>query len=104
MVMYACGVRRLGKQGVLMTQPQSIWLSDYDSSQELNSGRGGGSVMNGDATVFVVDDDAAARKSVATLVGLKGLTAKQFSSAGEFLDQYDPTQKGCVVVDVRTDG
>ena len=60
--------------------------------------------MNSDATVFVVDDDRAARESVVALVTLKGLTAKGFSSADEFLSQYDPTQKGCLVVDVRMAG
>jgi FixJ family two-component response regulator len=60
--------------------------------------------MNSDATVFVVDDDAAARESVVALVTHKGLAAKGFSSAEEFLAQYDPTHKGCLVVDVRMAG
>ena len=56
------------------------------------------------ATVFVIDDDAAARESVMALVGLRGLQAAGFSSAGEFLAQYDPLHKGCIVVDVRIPG
>jgi two-component system, LuxR family, response regulator FixJ len=60
--------------------------------------------MNNDCTVFVVDDDAAARESVVALVGLKGLQARGFSSAEDFLAQYDPTQTGCVVADVRMSG
>jgi FixJ family two-component response regulator len=60
--------------------------------------------MNADATVFVVDDDPAARESVVALVALKGLNARGFGSAEEFLSQYDPSQKGCVVVDVRMAG
>jgi len=60
--------------------------------------------MNNDCTVFVVDDDAAARESVVALVGLKGLQARGFSSAEDFLAQYDPTQTGCVVADVRMAG
>ena len=38
------------------------------------------------------------------LVGLRGLKAVGFSSAEEFLAQYDPQQKGCIVVDVRIPG
>jgi two-component system, LuxR family, response regulator FixJ len=60
--------------------------------------------MNDDATVYVIDDDAAARESVVALVSLKGLKAQGFASAEEFLDQYDPTKKGCIVVDVRMSG
>jgi FixJ family two-component response regulator len=63
-----------------------------------------GLVMEANATVFVVDDDAAARESVMALVGLKGLTAKGFGSAEEFLRQYDEGQRGCLVVDVRMAG
>jgi FixJ family two-component response regulator len=60
--------------------------------------------MNDDSTVFVVDDDAGARESVVALVGQKGLRAEGFPSAEDFLNQYDPSRKGCVVVDVRMSG
>jgi FixJ family two-component response regulator len=63
-----------------------------------------GFLMDANATVFVVDDDAAARESVAALVSLKGLAAKGFASAEEFLRQYDDAQRGCLVVDVRMAG
>src|SRR3954453_9842780 len=60
--------------------------------------------MDNDSTVFVVDDDAGARESVMALVSLKGLHAEGFSSAEEFLAHYDPTRKGCVIIDVRMAG
>jgi two-component system response regulator FixJ len=60
--------------------------------------------MNPNATIYVVDDDAAARESVMALVSLKGLPAQGFSSAEEFLSQFDPSQAGCLVVDVRMAG
>lgn len=59
---------------------------------------------DGDATIFVVDDDQAARESVVALVGLKGLQAKGFASAEAFLSTFDPAAKGCLVVDVRMQG
>lgn len=60
--------------------------------------------MDGDATVFVVDDDDAARESVVALVGLKGQPAQGFASAEGFLSAFDPAKKGCLVVDVRMQG
>jgi two-component system, LuxR family, response regulator FixJ len=63
-----------------------------------------GNPMDANATVFVVDDDAAARESVIALVSLKGVPAKGFASAEEFLNQFDPGQTGCLVVDVRMSG
>lgn len=61
-------------------------------------------VMEGVSTVYVVDDDVVARESVVALVGRKGVSARGFSSAEDFLAQFDPTQPGCVVVDLRMAG
>jgi FixJ family two-component response regulator len=60
--------------------------------------------MSSNATIYVVDDDAAARESVIALISLKGLAARGFASAEEFLGQFDPAQPGCLVVDVRMSG
>jgi len=54
-----------------------------------------------EATVFVVDDDLAARQSVGTLVEAMGIKAEVFSSAEEFLAAYDESRPGCLVSDVR---
>ena len=56
------------------------------------------------ATVFIVDDDEAVRNSLRLLVKSVGLTASTFQSAQEFLDNYDPAQPGCLVLDVRMPG
>ena len=60
--------------------------------------------MDSNATVYVVDDDAAARESVLALVSLKGVRALGFASAEEFLSKYSPTMSGCLVTDVRMTG
>jgi FixJ family two-component response regulator len=60
--------------------------------------------MDENPTVFVIDDDQAARESVVALVSLRGLNAKAFASAEDFLQQFDPSQAGCIVVDVRMAG
>ena len=55
-------------------------------------------------TVFVVDDDPAARDSVAALVTAKGLAVESFESAEAFLASYDRSQGGCLIADLRMDG
>jgi two-component system response regulator FixJ len=60
--------------------------------------------MATESTVFIVDDDPAARDSVAAMVRSKGLPVVTYGSAEEFLAAYDPTRTGCLVVDVRMTG
>jgi FixJ family two-component response regulator len=60
--------------------------------------------MDTNSTVYVVDDDAAARESVMALVSVKGVPAKGFASAEEFLNHYDACLTGCLVADVRMSG
>jgi two-component system, LuxR family, response regulator FixJ len=52
-------------------------------------------------TVFVVDDDEGARKSVCALVESMGLRAEAFVSGEDFLDHYCQDQPGCLVTDLR---
>jgi two-component system response regulator FixJ len=54
--------------------------------------------------VYVVDDDEAVRDSLALLFESEGLAARAFASAGEFLEQFDSAQPGCIVADVRMPG
>lgn len=54
--------------------------------------------------VFVVDDDEAVRSSLRLLLKSVGLPATAYSSAQDFLANYDPQQPGCVVLDVRMPG
>jgi len=54
--------------------------------------------------IYVVDDDAAVRDSLTLLLRAVGLTGQAFSSATEFLQNYDPEQHGCLVADIRMPG
>jgi FixJ family two-component response regulator len=54
--------------------------------------------------VSIVDDDPAARDSVAALVRSKGVNVETFTSAEEFLSSFDVSRTGCLVVDVRMAG
>jgi len=60
--------------------------------------------MASQPTVYVVDDDPAARESVLALVKTKGVPAAGFSSAEEFLNAYSPDMIGALVLDVRMPG
>jgi len=55
-------------------------------------------------TVTIVDDDQGVLKSLARLVRAAGYAARTFSSAQEFLAQYDPAVPGCLVVDLLMPG
>ena len=59
--------------------------------------------MSDDAIVFIVDDDEAVRQSTAWLIESIGLKVNTFSSADEFLDNYN-NESGCIVMDVRMPG
>ena len=60
--------------------------------------------MSIEPIVFIVDDDPAARDSVAALVKSKGVQVRVFSSGEAFLASLDPALFGCVVADVRMTG
>lgn len=54
-----------------------------------------------DATVFIVDDDAAIRDALSLLISLKGLRAATFATAAHFLSVYDPRWRGCLLTDLK---
>ena len=60
--------------------------------------------MNTLATVFVVDDDAAVRKSLRMMLKAAGHVVETFSSANEFLAIFNPEIEGCIILDVTMPG
>ncbi len=60
--------------------------------------------MNREPTVVLVDDDTSVREALKWLIESVGLNVDTFSSAGEFLDSFDPRAHGCLVLDVRMPG
>lgn len=61
--------------------------------------------MSEDATtVFVVDDDPSALRSVSRLLRLTGFRVAEFGSAAEFLAQLQPGVAGCVITDLKMPG
>ena len=55
-------------------------------------------------TVFVIDDDPSALRSVCALLTAFGMTVKPFDSAEDFLADYDELQPGCLLLDVQLQG
>lgn len=55
-------------------------------------------------TIFIVDDDAPVRDSLALLLGLKGYAIRSFASAEDFLTACQPNWHGCLLLDIRMAG
>lgn len=55
-------------------------------------------------TVFVVEDDASVRDSLALFLGLSGYAVRMFADAESFLDAYRPDWRGCLLLDIRMPG
>jgi FixJ family two-component response regulator len=54
--------------------------------------------------VYVVDDDASIRDSLALMLGLAGYPTKLFADAESFMAAFSDTWTGCVVADLRLPG
>ncbi len=54
--------------------------------------------------VYLVDDDAAVRESLEALLAAAGFDPVAFGSAADFLDGFDPSDAGCILLDVRMPG
>lgn len=60
--------------------------------------------MESEPTVFVVDDDQEVRNAIQLLMESVGLKVVTFASAQNYLDDFDHTEQGCLVLDVRMAG
>jgi FixJ family two-component response regulator len=56
------------------------------------------------ATVYIVDDDESVRRSLRWLIESAHFAVETFASGEEFLDSYDPSQPGCLMLDIRMNG
>ncbi len=57
--------------------------------------------MDREQTVFIVDDDEGIRDGLSMLLSTVGQPCQAFASAAEFLEHYDPADRGCLVLDIR---
>jgi FixJ family two-component response regulator len=56
------------------------------------------------ATIFVIDDDASVRRSLARLFSSLGFKVTACASGEEFLHLLTPDMQGCVITDLRMGG
>lgn len=56
------------------------------------------------STVFLIDDDDRIRASLARALRKREFTVQSFASAEEFLDSYNLSQPGCLVLDYGMPG
>jgi len=54
-----------------------------------------------DPTVFIVDDAEEVRDAIELLMQSVGLDAQGYASAQDYLDQFDASRPGCMVLDIR---
>lgn len=57
--------------------------------------------MDREQTVFIVDDDEGIREGLGMLLETVGQPYESVGSAVEFLENYDPDKRGCLVLDIR---
>ncbi|MEE9352043.1 MAG: response regulator [Thiotrichaceae bacterium] len=60
--------------------------------------------MSEPITVFIVDDEEAVRDSLKMLIESVGLVAETYDSAQSYLQAFDPSRHGCLILDVRMRG
>lgn len=54
-----------------------------------------------DATVHIVDDDQAVRKSLKLLIRSAGLNPQEYEDGHDFLERYRPSKPECLLLDLR---
>jgi len=60
--------------------------------------------MSDEPVVYIVDDDQAVRMALEVLVKSMHLGVETYGSAEEFLANWDPMLRGCLLLDVRMPG
>jgi FixJ family two-component response regulator len=61
-------------------------------------------MLQHDLTVFIVDDDPAVRDALGLLLGVRGYRTAVFASAEAFLQGWQASWRGCLLVDIRMSG
>lgn len=61
-------------------------------------------MISDDFTVFIIDDDAAVRRSLMLMIEQEAIPVQVFESAEVFLENYQPQFKGCIISDIHMPG
>ena len=57
--------------------------------------------MKVEQIVYVVDGDEGIREGLSLLLETTGQLVKSYSNGGDFLDDYEDTMQGCLILDIR---
>ncbi|MES2351137.1 MAG: response regulator [Pseudomonadota bacterium] len=60
--------------------------------------------MQHDLTVFIVDDDPSVRDALSLLLGVRGYRTAMFASGEAFLQTWQVSWSGCLLIDIRMSG
>jgi FixJ family two-component response regulator len=60
--------------------------------------------MSHEQTIFVIDDEPDVRAALNMLIKSVGLKPEIYESPASYLDAYDPSRPGCLVLDMRMPG
>ena len=60
--------------------------------------------MTQNPLIFIIDDDDEVRSALALLMESVGLQSETYACAAHFLEQFDPSRAGCIILDVRMQG
>ncbi|MBY0555779.1 MAG: response regulator [Burkholderiaceae bacterium] len=60
--------------------------------------------MQHDLTIFIVDDDPAVRDALGLLLGVRGYRTAMFASGEAFLQAWQSSWRGCLLIDIRMSG
>jgi FixJ family two-component response regulator len=60
--------------------------------------------VSADPTVFIVDDDPSILRAIGELVAMLGYRVRSWTSAEQFLVEFESAGPGCLVLDVRMPG
>lgn len=60
--------------------------------------------LNSEPVVFIVDDDRAVQDSLRVAFDMLQLPTRVYSTAQQFLDDFRPSQRGCLIADMRLPG
>jgi FixJ family two-component response regulator len=61
-------------------------------------------MSQGAPVAFIVDDDEAVRDSLGLLLKAAGLSSRAYRSAEAFLEDFDGSDYGCLILDIRMPG
>lgn len=76
----------------------------HDDGNRGGITRGGDASLGGAPTVFLVDDDAAVRRSLARMVRSAGYAVEMFATGRDFLRHPVPAGPACVLLDLQMEG